>query len=114
MALLGLLVGVVASLAALVAARDVPAHFDASDPYTHKACPASAGNRVDPINVVFTGWGTWGRAASQIESHLGWTATSGTTQTFTDHGSCYPMHPQRASGEGSRFHVRVRGQPKDV
>jgi hypothetical protein len=110
-ALAALLVSVVASLVAALAA---PAHFDPADPYTHGACPASAENRVDPINVVFTGWGTWGRAVSQIESHLGWTATSGTEQSFTDHELCYPMHDQRASGEGSRFHVRLRGQHKDV
>jgi hypothetical protein len=88
-------------------------HFDAGDGYTHSGCPATASNRVDPINVVLTDWGTWGRAVSQIESHAGWRATSGSTQSFADHGSCYPMHAQRASGEGSRFHVRVRGQPPD-
>ena len=110
-ALATLLVSVAASLVAVVAAS---AHVDPADPYTHKACPASAENRVDPINVVFTGWGTWGRAVSQIESHVGWTATSGTEQSFTDHGLCYPMHAQRASGEGSRFHVRLRGQHKDA
>jgi hypothetical protein len=99
---------------ALVAARLAPAHFDPADPYTHAECPASSANRVDPINVVFTGWGTWGRAVSQIESHLGWTATSGSAQSFADHGRCYAMHAQRASGHGSRFHVRVRGQHKDA
>ena len=78
-----------------------------------QACPASAANRVDPINVVFTGWGTWGRAESQIESHVGWTATSGTDAVFVDHGLCSAMHAQRASGQGSRFHVRVRGQHWD-
>jgi hypothetical protein len=89
------------------------AHFDAGDGYTHAGCPATASNRVDPINVIFTDWGTWGRAVSQIESHAGWRVTSGSTQSFADHGSCYPMHAQRASGEGSRFHVRVRGQHPD-
>jgi hypothetical protein len=107
-------VGVVAVVGLLVAAGAAPAHFDDLDRYTHKACPASVANRVDPINVVFTGWGTWGRAVSQIESHLGWTATSGTTQSFVDHETCYSMHAQRASGQGSRFHVRVRGQHKDT
>ncbi|MGH3110265.1 MAG: hypothetical protein ACRDQT_05030 [Gaiellaceae bacterium] len=89
------------------------AHFDASGRYTHRSCPASAATRVDPINVVFTGWGTWGRADSQISSHAGWSDGSGTTQSFVDHGGCFPKHAQRASGRGSRFHVRVRGQHPD-
>jgi hypothetical protein len=89
------------------------AHFDSSARYTYAGCPASAGNRVDPVNVVFTGWGTWGRAESQIESHAGWTATFGSAQSFVDHGECRPQHAQRASGNGSRFHVRLRGQHPD-
>jgi hypothetical protein len=89
------------------------AHLDTADRYTHNACPASAANRVDPINVVFTTWGTWGRAESQIMSHAVWTATSGSTQSFADHGGCLPMHAQRASGHGSRSHVRLRGQHPD-
>jgi hypothetical protein len=89
------------------------AHLDTADRYTHNACPPSAANRVDPVNVVFTTWGTWGRAESQIMSHAGWTATSGSTQSFADHGACLPMHAQRASGHGSRFHVRLRGQHPD-
>ena len=100
-------------LLALTAARAL-AHFDAGDPYTHASCPASFENRVDPINVVFTGWGTWGRAESQIESHAGWTATSGSTQSFVDHATCRAMHTQRASGEGARFHARLRGQHPDA
>ena len=90
------------------------AHFDAASPYTHAGCPAAVAKRVDPINVVFTGWGTWGRAESQIQSHAGWTATSGSVQSFVDHGACRPMHTQRASGEGTRFHVRLRGQHPDA
>lgn len=90
------------------------AHFDAADPYSHASCPASAANRVDPINVVFTTWGTWGRAVSQIETHAGWTQTTGSAQAFVDHGSCAPMHAQRANGHGSRFHVRLRGQHADA
>jgi hypothetical protein len=108
-------VAAVAAAALSVAVLGAPAaaHFDASDRYTHRACPGTAGNRADPINVVFQTWGTWGRAESQIESHAGWTATSGSRQSFVDHGSCYPMHAQRASGEGSRFHIRLRGQHWD-
>jgi hypothetical protein len=89
------------------------AHFDGGAPYTHAGCPAAFENRVDPVNVVFTGWGTWGRAESQIESHAGWTATSGSGHSFVDHDACRPMHTQRASGEGTRLHVRLRGQHPD-
>ena len=103
-------------VAVLVGTLATPArgHFDAADPYTYRSCPAAMSGRVDPINVVFYGWGTWGRAVSQIETHAGWTATSGSEQSFVDHGGCYPTHGQRASGDGSRFHVRVRGQHPDA
>lgn len=109
-------IGLAVTLVALgmaVAGTPAQAHFDGTDRYTHRACPATAGNRSDPINVVFTSWGTWGRAASQIESHTGWTATSGSTQYFFDHGGCFQLHAQRASGHASRFHVRIRGQHWD-
>jgi hypothetical protein len=96
-----------------VGAGAAAAHFDSGARYTHHRCPASAATRVDPLNVVFFGWGTWGRAASQIESHAGWTATSGSTQYLVDHGGCRPPHAQRASGLGARFHVRIRGQHQD-
>jgi hypothetical protein len=108
-----------AAVAALVvglaggAVRPALAHFDATGRYTHRSCPSSAATRVDPINVVFSGWGTWGRAESQIGSHAGWADGSGTSQSFVDHGGCAPMHTQRASGRGTRFHVRVRGQHWD-
>jgi hypothetical protein len=103
-------------LVALGAALAGPAsaHFDSSSRYTYRTCPATVESRVDPVNVVFHGWGTWGRAASQIESHAGWTSTSGSSQSFADHGGCYEMHAQRASGEGTRYHVRVRGQHPDT
>jgi hypothetical protein len=101
------------ALVALVCAAPALAHFDAASRYTHRACPPSTSTRVDPLNVVFHGWGTWGRAVSQIESHAGWAVTIGSGQFFADHGGCYAMHAQRASGNGSRFHVRVRGQHPD-
>jgi hypothetical protein len=102
----------VSLLAAFVAAP-ASAHLDGAEPYTHNNCASTASTRVDPINIVFHGWGTWGRAVSQIEAHAGWTATSGSYQWFVDDASCYSMHGQRASGEGSRFHVRIRGQHPD-
>lgn len=104
------LVAAVVTLGVAVAGAPAFAHFDATDPYTHRTCPAAPGNRSDPVNVVFTSWGTWGRIVSQVESHGGWTTTSGSAQYFSDHGSCLRLHAQRASGHGSRFHVRVRGQ----
>jgi len=107
------LAGLALAAGALVAAGTAAAHFDGSERYTHRACPAGPATRVDPVNVVFYGWGTWGRAASQLEAHAGWIATSGSSQSFVDHGSCHPLHAQRASGTASRFHVRVRGQHPD-
>jgi len=109
-------VALVATFAALwIASVGTPAlaHLDTTDRYTHRACPGTAATRTDPINVVFTTWGTWGRAESQIETHAGWTSTSGSPQSFVDHGGCFSMHTQRASGLGTRFHVRVRGQHQD-
>jgi hypothetical protein len=107
-------VSALVTLGIAAAGQPALADFDAANRYTHRSCPATAANRSDPINVVFTTWGTWGRAASQIESHAGWTATSGSTQSFVDHGGCFQMHAQRASGHGSRFHVRLRGQHWDT
>ena len=102
-----------AASAAVFGVAPALGHFDATDRYTHRACPASVANRTDPVNVVFSAWGTWGRAESQIETHAGWTSTSGSIQSFVDHSGCFSMHTQRASGLGSRFHVRVRGQHQD-
>ena len=72
-------VSVVTFAALWIATVGTPAlaHLDTTDRYTHRACPGTAANRTDPINVVFTTWGTWGRAESQIEAHAGWTSTSG-------------------------------------
>jgi hypothetical protein len=80
-----------AGLATIVAAP-AAAHFDSSLNYTHSDSPATSENRVDPINVVFTSWGTWGRAVNQIEAHAAWSDTSGSGQTFVDHGACHPVH----------------------
>lgn len=102
----------VLGLAAILAAP-ATAHFDSSSRYTHRDCPATSEKRVDPINVVFTSWGTWGRAVNQVEAHTGWSDTSGSAQSFVDHSGCYSMHAQRASASGTRFHVRIRGQHSD-
>jgi hypothetical protein len=106
--------GLVLLVAALGCAGTAGAHFDSSVRFTQRSCPAAAHTRVDPINVVFHGWGTWGRAVSQIETHAGWTATTGSQQHFVDHGRCQTQHAQRASGHASRFHVRLRGQHPDA
>ena len=98
---------------ALVLCAIAPAHFDGSGTYTYRGCPGAAGDRVDPVNVVFHDWGTWGRTVSQLELHAGWRETSGSAQAFVDHGTCHPLHAQRASGSGSRFHLRLRGQHPD-
>ena len=108
-----LLVAVVTLTGALSWVAGAPAHFDATSRYAHRACPAVATTRSDPVNVVFHAWGTWSRAQSQVEAHAGWRAASGTDQFFLDHGGCSVQHAQRASGEGSRFHVRLRGQHWD-
>ncbi len=104
-----------ASVVALAFAATASGHFDLTGQYTHSGCPGTTANRVDPINVVFYDWGTWGRVVSQVESHTGATDTSGSSQMFVDHGSCYPMHAQRATcgPTCSRYHMRVRGQHSD-
>jgi hypothetical protein len=104
-----------AAFLALALAFPVAAHFDGSDRYTHTGCPASSANRVDPLNVLFRAWGTYGRALAQVQSHAGWADDGGSAQYFVDHASCSLMHGQRASAGmlRSRFHVRVRGQHED-
>lgn len=103
------------ALAALALAQPTPAHFDGSDRFTHGGCPGTSANRVDPLNVLFRAWGTHARALSQVQAHAGWADDGGSAQSFVDHGSCAPMHGQRASAGviWSRFHVRVRGQHED-
>jgi len=104
-----------AVVVALLLAVPAPAHFDGSDRYTHGRCPGTASNRIDPLNVLFRTWGTYGRALSQTETHVGWGDEAGNSQYFVDHATCTLMHGQRASGAAwsSRFHLRVRGQHED-
>jgi hypothetical protein len=104
--------GVLLTLAtlALAFAASASAHFD-SGLYTHNSCPGTTSNQVDPINIVYYDWGTWDRSASQTQSHTGWSDTGGSNQTFVDHGNCYNMVTQRASGSTSstRNHIRFHG-----
>ncbi|MEJ7792242.1 MAG: hypothetical protein WKF65_09765 [Gaiellaceae bacterium] len=83
------------------------AHFDTGS-YTHKEpCPGTTSNRIDPLNFIFQDWGTWQRAVASIETHAGWGNTSGSNQTFVDHGNCYNTTAHRADGTGSRNHIRL-------
>lgn len=91
------------------------AHFDASDKFTHADnAGCASGSHKDPINVVFYTWGTYGRVDSQIRSHAGWVDTGAESQEFADHGYCYDMHDDLADGEGTRNHIRFRGQHSDT
>jgi hypothetical protein len=103
-----LLVVLAVSTCALVVTAAGTAHFDTGH-YTHRGCPASNYDRIDPINFVFWDWGTIGRAENAIVAHAGWANTSGSSQTFVDHGACYAMSGQRASAgaTSSRYHIRL-------
>lgn len=103
-------------VAALALSASASAHFDNTGQYTHKGCPGTADNRIDPINIVFYTWGTWDRDARGLEYHAGWFDQGGSDQYFVDHGSCYLRHTQRASAGVSspRFHIRLRGQHSDT
>jgi hypothetical protein len=100
---------------AILIGSPASAHFDSSGKYTHANNQCNEGSRVDPVNVVFYTWGTFGRAENQIQAHAGWFNAQGSDQYFADHGSCNLFHTQRASGDSddTRFHVRVRGQHSD-
>jgi hypothetical protein len=111
------LTGCVALLgtAMLLVASPATAHFDSTSRYTYKASSCDSGSRIDPINVVFYTWGTWGRAENQVQAHARWSDAGGSGQYFQDHGICYFMHTQRASAgvSSSRYHIRIRGQHED-
>lgn len=94
--------------AAAVFAGAALAHFN-TGLYTHSNCPADNYDRVDPLNIVFYDWGTWGRAVNQIQAHARWFDDGGSMQTFVDHGDCYNMVTQRASSGvvSTRFHIRL-------
>jgi hypothetical protein len=105
-----------ALIAVLACAAAASAHFDTAGQYTHKGCPGTSSNRIDPINIVFYNWGTYDRAARSTEAHAGWYDQGGSGQYFVDHGNCYFMHTQRAQSgvASSRFHIRFRGQHSDT
>jgi hypothetical protein len=112
-----LMVAVVsATFMLLVAVASASAHFDTSGQYTHGTSGGcTTANRIDPINVVFYTWGTWGRAEDQVTDHAVWWYGDGSQQTFYDHGNCSLMHTQRASLDqfNPRYHIRIRGQHSD-
>lgn len=102
-----LAVAVVATAGAVVATT---ARADFSPGfYTHGSCAGTQESRIDPINFVFWDWGTWDRAINNIQSHAGWGDNGGSGQYFFDHGNCYSMIDQRASGgtASTRFHIRL-------
>lgn len=101
---------VVAAVITAIAAATPSARADFQPGYyTHGSCAGTSASRIDPINFVYWDWGTWDRAASQTQSHAGWTDTGGSSQYFFDHGNCYTMTTQRASGgvASSRYHIRL-------
>jgi hypothetical protein len=98
-----------ASLVALVAGGERSAAHFQTYPYTLSECPAAYNGQVDPVNFVFWDAGSSAWALSNVVAHAGWTNTAGSTQYFSDHGSCRAMDWQRASACGicTRFHIRV-------
>jgi hypothetical protein len=92
----------------LVGGQPGSAHLQ-TYPYTLSTCPAAYDSQVDPINTVFWDSGSSSWALANIAAHAGWANTSGSTQYFSDHGTCRIMDGQRASACGlcDRFHVRV-------
>ncbi len=90
-----------------VGASPATAHFDSSQ-YTWNQC-GSNHHRVDPVNVVFYGYGKSALyAAAHVQQHTGWSNTSGSSQVFYTHGNCRTMNEQRASACGTcdRNHLR--------
>jgi len=85
------------------------AHFQ-TYPYSLSGCPATGGNWVDPVTVVFYGYGTADRSLNHVRNHLGWNDESGTSQSFSSHNACGVMYGQKASGcfLCDRYHIRVR------
>lgn len=100
--------------ASLLVTSSATAHFDTTSRYTYDGV-CGHDSRVDPLNVAFYTWGTWGRAEDQVQAHAGWSDDGGSHQLFSDHSACYDQHTQRASDgiSSSRYHIRIRGQHDD-
>jgi hypothetical protein len=99
--------------------------------YTHGGCPATEGNRIDPVNLMYFNWGTWDRATNQTDTHAAdayqpewfshgsaWPGWVG--QAFKDNGTCYPadqggtvIHMATDDWIYSRVHFREHPIPHD-
>lgn len=74
--------------------------------YTYNTCD-SPRTQKDPVNVVFYGSRAWqSNTTNHVQGHTGWDNTSGSSQVTFSHGYCRGM-TTRASGSGSRFHIRM-------
>ena len=113
------------SLVAVICVQPAKAHFQVNA-YTHKGCPATAANRIDPINVVFYDWGTVDRAFSQTKSHtmpsypFNWkSGQGGSSQKFQDHQgqTCVNQTYHLASNPfdiSPRHHIRLHPIHQDA
>lgn len=104
---------VAAAVALFVTTAPGGTHFQ-TYPYTLSACPAGSSREVDPVNFVFTQYGTGPVMDSQIGQYTNWDANGGTEQQFSSHNSCGPMYAQKATAcwDGTSFctrnHIRVK------
>lgn len=113
-----LVVVTLASVFALVQARNAvaipPFNF-----YSHSGCPAGAGNRIDPVNVMFFNYAQYDRVTNQVDYHSSFYAHSNQwpaykPQAFQDHGVCYDpyywgtvVQMVNAAPVGDRYHIRL-------
>lgn len=88
--------------ASLLVTSSATAHFDMTSRYTYEDGVCSHDTRVDPLNVAFYTWGTWGRAENQVQAHAAWSDDGGSPQLFKDHGACSPgRETPRTSGNAT-------------
>jgi hypothetical protein len=113
----GGLIAVLVALSALGAAlvlstqaRGLGLGFSGEYTFGGGGCPAN--NHSDPVNILFRGpWANAATSAAQTTWHTTWTNQSGSTQwlwvhTGNNNYDCRAMNYQRASGSGTRYHVR--------
>ena len=61
------------------------------------------------MNLTFYNKGMQSYVLNHLNLHQGWTNSSGDQMDFLDHGCYRSQDWQRASGSGSRHHIRVMG-----